>query len=397
MHSRNNVFFCFLAMLCEGIDLQAAGVSAAGIMRELQPTPGILGYFFAASTLGLFFGAPIGGWLGDRKGRKPALIFSLTIFGLFSLLTAFCTTMDTLTIARLLTGLGLGGAMPNLIALTSESSQPEKRSRNVTLMYAGTPLGGALASVVAVLATPEHWRMVFIVGGITPLVIAAAFIYFVHEPDWRTVGSSDALVAPRSGFVTALFAQSRAVPTLLLWVSFFFSLLLLYLLLNWLPTLLVGVGLTREQAGLTQIVFNLGGALGAASIGFMLDRGKKPLITGLAFALLAGLLLLMSRANVGIVTALAFLLGGGLLAAQAIVYALAPKCYPRAVRGTGVGAAVGVGRLGSIAGPLFAASLLGAGQTGAQVLTGMLPICAIAGVCAVLLAWKLPTHDAATD
>ena len=90
---RNNVFFCFLAMLCEGIDLQAAGVAAAGIAGELHPSPQVFGYFFAASTVGLFFGAPFGGWVGDRKGRKFALILSLGLCGLFSLLTAFCTTV----------------------------------------------------------------------------------------------------------------------------------------------------------------------------------------------------------------------------------------------------------------------------------------------------------------
>lgn len=391
---RNNVFFCFLAMLCEGIDLQAAGVSAAGIVRELQPTSEILGYFFAASTLGLFIGAPLGGWIGDGKGRKPALIFSLTLFGLFSLVTAFCTTMETLTAARFLTGLGLGGAMPNLIALTAESSVPERRSRNVTLMYAGTPLGGALASVVAVLSTSEHWRAVFIVGGIAPLLLAVAFVYFVDKP---APAAASPVQAARPGFATALLADGRALPTGLLWVSFFFSLLLLYLLLNWLPLLLVGVGLTREQAAFTQIIFNLGGAAGAASIGFLLERGRRALTTAGAFACLGILLLLLARADVSVIMPLAFLLGVGLLAAQAIVYALAPKCYPRAVRGTGVGAAVGIGRLGSIAGPLFAASLLGAGQSSAQVLTGMLPIVLVAGLCAAALAARLPARDTAQD
>jgi MFS transporter, AAHS family, 3-hydroxyphenylpropionic acid transporter len=395
MQMRNNVFFCFLAMLCEGIDLQSAGVAAAGIAGELHPSPQIFGYFFAASTVGLFFGAPFGGWIGDRKGRKFALVLSLGLFGLFSLLTAFCTTIDTLILTRVLTGLGLGGAMPNMIALTAESSAPEKRSRNVTLMYSGVSLGGALASVVAVISTPEHWRAVFITGGIAPLLIALAFIYFVREPEWRNeaVGASNA----RPGFAATLMGEGRGPKTALLWASFFFSLLLLYLLLNWLPLLLVGIGLTRADAAFTQIIFNIGGTVGAASIGFLLDRGNRMLTTGLVFALLGVMLLLLAKAGVGVIMLLAFVLGGAVLAAQAIVYAFAPKCYPRAVRGVGVGAAVGIGRLGSIAGPLFAASLLGAGQSSAQVLMGMLPIVVVAGVAAVFLASRLPINGQTAD
>jgi AAHS family 3-hydroxyphenylpropionic acid transporter len=395
MQMRNNVFFCFLAMLCEGIDLQAAGVAAAGIAGELHPSPQIFGYFFAASTLGLFFGAPFGGWVGDRKGRKFALILSLGLFGLFSLLTAFCTTIDMLILTRFLTGLGLGGAMPNMIALTAESSAPEKRSRNVTLMYSGVSLGGALASVVAVLSTPASWRVIFVTGGVAPLIIALAFIYFVQEPEWRSQSASASTARP--GFAVALMGDGRGLKTALLWGSFFFSLLLLYLLLNWLPLLLVGIGLTRADAAFTQIIFNIGGTIGAAAIGFALDRGNRMVTTGLVFALLGLMLLLLAKAGVSAITVLAFVLGAAVLAAQAIVYAFAPKCYPRAVRGVGVGAAVGVGRLGSIAGPLFAASLLGAGQSSAQVLMGMLPIVVVAGVASVFLASRLPINGQDTE
>ena len=191
--------------------------------------------------------------------------------------------------------------------------------------------------------------------------------------------------------------DGRGLKTALLWGSFFFSLLLLYLLLNWLPLLLVGIGLTRADAAFTQIIFNIGGTVGAASIGFMLDRGNRMLTTGLVFALLGVMLLLLAKAGIGAITVLAFVLGAAVLAAQAIVYAFAPKCYPRAVRGVAVGAAVGVGRLGSIAGPLFAASLLGAGQSSAQVLMGMLPIVLVAGVASVFLASRLPINAQAAD
>src|SRR5204863_45728 len=114
--ARRTLLFCFLVALCEGLDLQAAGVAAGGLSREFMPTPGQKGLFFSASTFGLSIGAVIGGWLADRIGRKKVLIAAIGAFGLFSLLTIFAWDMQSLTIARLLTGLGLGGALPNLVA-----------------------------------------------------------------------------------------------------------------------------------------------------------------------------------------------------------------------------------------------------------------------------------------
>lgn len=147
------VLLCFLAALCEGIDLQAAGVAAAGIRQQFHPDGRWLAYFFSASTLGLFCGAIIGGRVADRLGRKPVLVTSIAVFGLFSILTGLAWDVDSLTLARLLTGLGLGGALPNLLAIGSEDAPVNRRSAYVTMIYAGTPLGGALASLVSLLTS----------------------------------------------------------------------------------------------------------------------------------------------------------------------------------------------------------------------------------------------------
>ncbi len=268
------LFLCIAGMVCEGLDLQSAGVAAAGIVQELQPDSRVLGWFFAASTVGLFIGAPIGGWFGDRLGRGRVVVASMVVFGVFSLATGLATSVGTLIAARFLTGLGLGGAMPNFIALASESSAVGKGGRSVALMFAGTPLGGAVASLVAAAVGPERWRWVFVVGGLLPLAVAA--LWQSARVDSPTTQAAAAVASsPRSSMVDVAFADGRAVPSLLLWTAWFASLLLLYLLLNWLPLLVVGLGLPTARAALAQVPFNLLGAIGAVVVGTRLDRRSR--------------------------------------------------------------------------------------------------------------------------
>src|SRR5215813_7282655 len=150
--------FCFLCALCEGFDVQAAGVAATGITRELHCTPADLGLFFFASGVGLLIGSAVGGRIADRRGRKPVLVASIGMFGVFSLLTAAMPNLLLLAGGRFLTGLGLGGALPNLIALAVETSAPAVRNRGVGIAYVGMPIGGSLAGVLAFLLPSEAWR-----------------------------------------------------------------------------------------------------------------------------------------------------------------------------------------------------------------------------------------------
>lgn len=382
------LFLCVAGMVCEGLDLQSAGVAAAGIVQELRPDPRVLGWFFAASTVGLFIGAPIGGWLGDRFGRVRVVVTSMVVFGVFSLATGLATSVGTLIAARFLTGLGLGGAMPNFIALASESSAVGKGGRSVALMFAGTPLGGAAASLVAAAVGPAHWRWVFVAGGLLPLAVAALWQSSrIDSPATRAAASGAS--SARSSMVDVAFADGRAVPSLLLWTASFASLLLLYLLLNWLPLLLVGMGLPPARAALAQVTFNLLGALGAIVVGTRLDGSSRTWAVAAAFGALVASLFVLARVDVGWVVPLVGAVGFAVMAAQATIFALGPACYPTAVRGTGVGLAVGAGRLGSITGPILAASLLGAGQSAAGVLTSIAPIAVVAGICAVALSATL--------
>ena len=376
---------CWLVGLCEGVDLQAAGVVAPKLAPLFRLDPNQLAWFFSASTLGLLFGATIGGRVADRIGRKPTLIVAVVLFGLFSLATALANSYPTLLLARGLTGLGLGGALPNLIALVSENAGDKTRGRAVALMYCALPLGGILAALVTLLGLGgQDWRPVFYVGGLAPLVLAPLL--------WRLLPESVSFTQERAAIPPAmtqvLFGGGRLAATLLLWTSFFFGLLALQLLLNWLPTLLVARGLSRPDAAWVQVAFNLAGAAGVVGVGVLIDGRMKTVLVVAAFvALTIGLWLLnLLPTSFALALALGGLIGLAVISVQSILYALAPSFYPTAIRGAGVGAAVAFGRLGSIAGPLVAGMILAGGHTSGDVLASLLPIVLIAFVASVFLA-----------
>jgi AAHS family 3-hydroxyphenylpropionic acid transporter len=394
---RSTMIFCVLAALCEGIDLQAAGVAAGGIRAEFMPSAADLQYFFSASTLGLFVGALIGGRLADSIGRKSVLVASTALFGLFSLLTPLAWDMPSLTYARLLTGLGLGGTLPNLIALVSESSSDDRRSAGVAMVYGAMPLGGAVASVIIMLIMTSRWRLIFVVGGVVPFLLAPVMAFAMPESvafrRSQAGGVPTAAAAPDSsikrGSFAAVFADGRALATALLWISFFLGLLTLYLLLNWLPTLLVGDGLKPAQAAAAQIAFNIGGAIAALVMGHLLEGRARTLSIVVAFVALPLLVWALAKSGPQLVSivVIVFTLGCAVLAAQAYLYATAPLPYPTIIRGVGVGSAVAAGRTGSIVGPMLGGILVAAGHGYAQLLMDLVPIAGIASACTLVLAW----------
>jgi AAHS family 3-hydroxyphenylpropionic acid transporter len=393
---RMTLLLCTLAALCEGIDLQAAGVAAAGISAEFHPSAQAKGWFFSASTLGLFFGALFGGRMADRVGRKGVLVSSIAIFGVFSLLTPLAWDVATLTLARLLTGLGLGGALPNLVALVSESSAEHRRSANVGLIYSGTPVGGALASLVSLLSAAAHWRWIFIAGGVLPLVLAPIMAVLLRESTafqrQRAAAERDTRLITKAGSFSQLLADGRALRSALLWVSFLLALLTLYLLLNWLPTLMVSNGLGKAQAAGAQIGFNLGGALAALLIGYLLEgrlRRGSVVVASIAVPVLLAVLA-NTPAQVGPVVVVVTLLGCAIIATQAFMYAMAPACYPTFIRGVGVGTAVAIGRVGSILGPAVAGVLVGAGASPTRLLLELTPLALVGAVGAIAVERMVP-------
>ena len=394
------ILLCLLAAFCEGIDLQVAGVAAPGISAEMHPAAALLGYFFSASTVGLLFGALLGGHLADRIGRKLVLVWSVGLFGVCSLLTMLARDVDMLLWMRLATGLGLGGAYPNLLALASEASADNRRNANTTLVYAGTPIGGALVSLGSSMIAPEHWRWLFAFGGIAPLLITPVMALYLRESPafLQTQAQAPRHVAQRGSRLaqfTAILAEGRAPRTLVLWSCFVLTLIIQYLLLSWLPTMMIGDGLSKPQAGMAQLGFNVGGAIAAIGIGHLLEGRWRRVAVYTAFIALPLLMLAMARApgEVVVMTALATAIGCAVLSALAFLYATAPLCYPTTIRGTGVGAAVGAGRIGSIIGPLIGGALVGMGHAPGRLLLDLLPIAVAAAIGAIVLAAMNLRHN----
>lgn len=378
---------CFLTGLFEGLDLQALGVAAPAVAAELELIPAQLGYVGSASSLGLFLGAMTGGMLADRIGRRAVLLGAVLVFGSFSILTPLASGSSSLIVLRALTGLGLGAGLPTIIAIAAEASSPERRSGTVTMMYSSTPVGGVIASGLAYFLA-EDWRIIFYVGGLAPLMLVP-LLYWRLRDATAVAAAADSGRGGR-GVTVALFGEGRARATLLLWMGFLGSLLVLYLLLNWLPVLLVSKGFSRSDASTVQVAFNVGGALGALALGWAIDRiGRRVVLAGAfaaAAAAIAGLAALED--SYPAVLGAGFVAGVFVNGSTFLIYGLAPAYYGTTIRGTGVGWAVAVGRIGSILGPLLAGILLGTGRSSDQVLLSILPIVLITALAAQLLLFR---------
>jgi AAHS family 4-hydroxybenzoate transporter-like MFS transporter len=269
---------CAAVLFLDGFDTQAIGFVAPALAREWGVTKVALGPVFSAGLFGLMLGALLFGPLADRVGRKKIIIVSTVAFGLGALITAFVQDVSTLIVIRFLTGLGLGGAMPNAIALTSEFNPRRRRATMVMIMFCGFSVGAALGGLLAAALIPQFgWRSVFVVGGVAPLLLApilavklpesVRFLALTRGFDARVAQllllvNPGAVFAPATRFVVDepklsgipvkhLFTSGRTVPTLLLWVVFFMSLLDLYFLSNWLPTVLNDLGASLSQAALS--------------------------------------------------------------------------------------------------------------------------------------------------
>jgi len=375
------VAVCFLITVLEGYDIQAFGVAAPRFAPELGLDPGQMGLAGSVAMVGLIIGAFTGGWLADRIGRKPVLILSTIAFGVFSVVTARSHDFDSLMLARLFTGLGFGGAMPNLIAIATEISAPSRRAATVTMIFCGMPVGGAVVSLLARYGGDVlDWRTLFVIGGALPLLIVPVIMMFLPETKPKHDPAVD------RSLLKALFGEGRATATLLLWLVFVLTLIVLYLLLNWLPTLVVAKGLTPEDGSTASLVFNLASIPGALVVGFIVDRMgfRWPLVA--VFAGLAAALYGLGSAGVlNDVLILAGAAGFLVIGANYALYALAPVFYAPQVRAAGSGAAVAVGRIGSVIGPLLAGQLRAAHYSADQVFLALIPGVALAAVAIILL------------
>lgn len=380
------VLLCGCVALLDGMDLQSIGLAAPSIGRMLHMEPRAFGPVFSAALAGLTLGAFFLGPLADRFGRKRILIASTMFFGVFTVCTALIGSFEQLLLVRFLTGVGLGGAMPSFISLGSEYVPHRLRSLMVTLLWAGFPLGGVAGGLLASRLIPSAgWQSIFYVGGITPLVLAGVLTFAMPESLGFLVSHGSRAEAVRrivrriapgteaDSFVFGeerlpglsvrhLFTGGRTVGTLLLWVQYFATFLMLVTNSAWSPILLGRAGLDISHSGIVMAAFNAGSVVGTLAVGWLV-RAYGP------YLVLAGTLGLSALAfgSVGFaapsfwtVTLLEGLGGVLLGAGSSGLIALAAVFYPTVIRSTGVGWANAAGRAGSFTGPLVAAALVGA-------------------------------------
>ncbi|MGA9088514.1 MAG: MFS transporter [Bradyrhizobium sp.] len=404
---------CAAVLFLDGFDTQAIGYVAPALAREWGMTKGALGPVFSAGLFGLMIGALIFGPLADRVGRKKIIIFSTLAFGLGALVTAFVQDVNTLLAVRFLTGLGLGGAMPNAIAMTSEFSPHRRRATMVMIMFCGFSTGAALGGLLASALIPHFgWRSVFAVGGAMPLLLApilalklpesVRFLALTGRANERVARlmrfiNPKAAFAPATRFVVHepeltgipvlhLFKGGRTLTTLLLWVVFFMSLLDLFFLANWLPTVLNDLGASVSLAVAIGSMLQVGGVVGTLALGSIIDRFS---FRALALVYFMGVFAVGAIGQFGhsviFVTMAIFAAGFCIVGGQTAANALAAGLYPTSVRASGVGWALGIGRVGSIVGPLVGGALLTMKWSAGAVFMAA----AGAALCAAVAAFSL--------
>ncbi|MBJ9951853.1 MULTISPECIES: 3-(3-hydroxy-phenyl)propionate transporter MhpT [unclassified Acinetobacter] len=396
-HSIITILICFLIAVIEGIDIQAAGVAASGIKEYFALDAKQLGLFFSTGILGLLPGALIGGRYADRIGRKKVLIASVSIFAIFTLCTVWVNSFYALLLVRFLAGAGLGAAMPNLIALASESTTAENRGRAVGLMYCGMPIGAIIVSLLAAqLATVDlasSWKTIFYVGGILPLIVVPLMIKFLPESREFLKAQQEVNLADQKALsYRDLFSRIYATRTLLLWVSYFFTLMVVYIMLSWLPSLFTELGFSRKDGSMAMVYFQMGAALGTVVLGMLIDRFHKAYVIILMYVgILIGLFSLNSATTLNFMFVAAAIMGTFTIGGQGVLYAFGSFVYPTHLRGQGVGAASAVGRIGAMMGPAIAGQLLAMGSGAAGVISAAIPCIVISAIIMVLLTRRLET------
>ncbi len=381
------VGLCILLQMCDGIDLQAIGYTGPGIREELHLTLGQMGPIFSAGLLGMTCGALLVGPISDRVGRRAVMIGAVLLFGAFSLAIAWATDVTQIIVLRFLAGLGFGGAMPNSLAMVAEYMPHRKRYAIMGVSSLGFIGGSALSGWITLALMPHFgWRSVFVAGGGAALVMALALIAFLPESLRFLASRGDrdsemrgivgklaptlALMpgtrftapdrSPRGLPVRQLFTEGRTVITLPFWIAAFFVLLNLYLLTNWIPILTKQQGLPTEQGVFIASLFQVGAGFAGISVGFLMDR-VIPFRVLAIFAACAGAAVIslgLAGPHPPLLMMITFITGFFTVGCQSCLNMSSATMYPTYARVTGAGWMLGIGRIGSILGPLIGGAIL---------------------------------------
>jgi MFS transporter, AAHS family, 4-hydroxybenzoate transporter len=387
---------CALCLIMDGFDVQAIGFVAPRLMEEWKISGGALGSVLSAALVGVLFGSILLSMLADRIGRRPVLIGACLFFSLVTLLTARVNSIEQMLVIRFIAGVGLGSIMPNAMALVSEFCPPRVRVAAIVTVGTGFTAGAMVAGFVSFWLIPRFgWRSVFYFGGGVPLVIGMLMFFLLPEslqylalhgkspedlgrwlkrlnPALTITRHTQFIVRERrqSGVpLVKLFQQGRGPATLLMWTVYFMNLLNLYFLSSWLPTvttpLVKAAGVSTAYASLIGSTLQVGGVLGAVMLGPLINRFgfMKILTTCFLFACASIAMIGQPGLSLGLLFLVVFLAGVGIVGSQSGLNALAATLYPTDLRSTGIGSGLGVGRLGSIVGPVVAGQLISAHWT----------------------------------
>ncbi len=391
------VVLCGLVMFLDGFDTQAISYMAPSISREWHLSKEMLGPIFSSALIGLMVGYLLVSPLSDRFGHRKLVVLSTFAFALLTCATAFASSVTELIVLRFATGIALGSVVPSAIALTTEFSPARMRATFVLAIYCGFSLGFVAAGGVAAWAIPQFgWRSMLWIGAVAPFVVALIALVALPEsmdflvrikaaPEriWRVVRRVDRTLpaasparfstemAEQRSSIGSLFASGRSMGTLVIWAVFMLNLAEFYGLQSWLPTMLGNAGYSLNTVALATSMTTIGGIIAAFAIGPAMDRIGA--YKSLAVVYLSGALLVLlfgfsvGRPDWQLVVA-AFLAGFCISGGQKSVIALAAIYYPSAIRSTGVGWALGIGRLGGIAGPLLIGAMLADQLSGQNIL-----------------------------
>jgi len=392
-HSRIGAFqlgifvLCGLCLIMDGFDVQAMGYVAPAIIREWKIPGSLLGPVFSAGLTGILIGSLIFSMLADRISRRPVLIAATLFFSAMTLLTTQASDLRQMMVIRLIAGMGLGGIMPNAVALVGEYSPQRARVAVMMIVANGFTAGAAIGGFFSAWLIPVYgWRAVFYFGASVPFVIGVLMIFRLPESlqflvlrgkslerAARWLKQVDPSAPPpsaaryvveekaRRGFpIIYLFHDGRAAGTTLLWIVNFMNLLNLYFLSSWLPTVVTGAGYKTSTAVLVGTTVQAAGTIGAVALGWLVHRlGFIPVLTaGFAVACVNIALIGQPGISLALLFTVVFAAGFGIVGGQAGLNALAATYYPTHLRSTGIGSGLGVGRIGGIIGPLIGGRLM---------------------------------------
>jgi AAHS family 4-hydroxybenzoate transporter-like MFS transporter len=382
------LFWLFLVMLLDGYDITAGAFAAPALITAWGVPRAALGPLLSASLFGILAGSLAFGYVGDRYGRKTGTIISVFLFGLFSLLAAQATSLTELTVLRALAGIGIGGIFPNAVALSAEYAPKRLRATMIILMFIGNTVGGALPGLISIWLMARHgWQILFLLGGIIPLVLALCLCFTLPESikflalherhKGRVIQMLHRLnpaiaVSETDRFVTneatgsrfrmgQLFEGKFVMATPLLWLVFALNLMVFYFINSWMPTLVAAADVPASRGALALMMFQIGGTCGGLTLSQLVDRfGLKPIYLIFLIALpVVGSIGYLATTSAPLLLVAAFLGGFCVLGVQFGLNATPGMIYPTSCRAIGAGAAFGVGRLGAILGPLVGGLLIG--------------------------------------